>query len=418
MRCQVNEDADGAAGKKQIDWAFKEMPVLASIRERFERERPLEGTNVSGCLHITAETANLGVTLKAGGARVALCASNPLSTNDAIALSLAEDHGISVFAKRGVGEDTYYRHVDLALDNEPHITMDDGGDLVSTIHQDRRELLAEIIGGTEETTTGVKRFRNMEREGALEYPIIAVNDAYTKHLFDNRYGTGQSTIDGIIRATNVLLAGKKVVVAGYGWCGRGIAMRARGMGARVIVTEVDPVRALEASMDGFDVRSMEEAAGAGDIFVTATGNTSVIRKEHLEKIRDGAILANSGHFNVEIDAEALREMSVERKRFRSDIEEYSLKDGRKVYLLSQGRLVNLAAAEGHPPSVMDMSFADQALCAEYFIKHPGEFEVGVHNVPREIDRKVARLKLLSMGIRIDELTREQREYLGSWKLGT
>ena len=418
MEYDVNEESDIDEGKMKILWAYKEMPVVRLIRERFGREKPLEGINISGCLHITTETANLAITLKEGGARVALCASNPLSTSDAVAHSLVKDFGISVFAVHGEDRDTYYGHVNQALDNHPNITMDDGGDLVSTIHKDRRELLEVILAGTEETTTGVHRFKNMEREKVLEYPIIAVNDAYTKYLFDNRYGTGQSTIDGIIRATNILLAGKNLVVAGYGWCGRGVAMRARGFGAHVTITEVDPTRALEAVMDGFNVTSMNEAAKRGDIFITTTGNTSIIGKEHFENMKDGAILANSGHFNVEIDTGALEGMTAGKKKIRKDIEEFTLEDGRKLYLLGQGRLINLAAAEGHPAAVMDMSFANQALCAEYIVKHHKDLKNQVYVVPERIDRNIAELKLMSMGIDIDVLTQAQKDYMNSWQMGT
>lgn len=418
MEYDVNEESDIDDGKKKILWAYNEMPVVRLIRERFGREKPLRGINISGCLHITTETANLAITLKEGGARVALCASNPLSTSDAVAHSLVKDFGIRVFAVHGEDRDTYYGHLNQALDNRPNITLDDGGDLVSTIHKDRRELLKGILAGTEETTTGVHRFENMEREKVLEYPIIAVNDAYTKYLFDNRYGTGQSTIDGIIRATNILLAGKNFVVAGYGWCGRGVAMRARGFGAHVTVTEVDPTRALEAVMDGFNVASMNEAVKKGDIFVTTTGNTSIIVKEHFENMKDGAILANSGHFNVEIDTEALEGMASGKKKIREDIEEFSLKDGRKLFLLGQGRLINLAAAEGHPAAVMDMSFANQALCAEYIVKHHKDLKNKVYKVPENIDRSIAELKLKSMGIDIDVLSREQKDYMNSWQTGT
>jgi len=415
---EVNKEAEKSEGSNKIYWAYREMPVLALIRERFKKGKPLAGINISGCLHITTETANLAITLKEGGARVALCASNPLSTCDEVAHSLVKDHDISVFAVYGESREMYYRHAHQTLDNIPHITMDDGGDLVSTIHKERKELMETILGGTEETTTGVHRFENMEREGVLKYPIIAVNDAYTKYLFDNRYGTGQSTIDGIIRATNILLAGKRFVVGGYGWCGRGVAMRARGMGAHVMVTEVDPTRALEAVMDGFDVLPMERAAQQGDIFVTTTGNTSIICERHFKIMKDGAILANSGHFNVEIDVEALEEMSVQRNEIRQHVEEFTLEDGRKIYILGQGRLVNLAAAEGHPAAVMDLSFANQALCAEYIVKHHSELENRVIKVPEHIDGKIAELKLSTMNIKIDVLTQEQKDYMSSWRVGT
>ncbi len=418
MDFDVNESADRENGRRRIEWAAREMPVLLRIRERFRRQRVLEGIRISACLHITSETANLAITLRDGGASVALCASNPLSTSDEVALSLVKDEDISVFGIHDEDNDTYYRHVHQALDRQPAITMDDGGDLVSTIHRDRTELIPGIMGGTEETTTGVKRFRNMERDGVLRYPIIAVNDAYTKYLFDNRYGTGQSTLDGILRATNVLLAGKKMVVAGYGWCGRGISMRARGMGAHVIVTEVDPTRALEAMMDGFRVMPMKEAAPLGDIFVTATGNTSVIDREHMEEMKDGALLANSGHFNVEIDPEALAEFTVETRIARRNVVEHRLRNGRSIFLLGEGRLINLAAAEGHPASVMDLSFANQALCAEHLNTCHSEMENRVYRVPEKIDGNVAALKLASMGVEIDELSPEQIGYLGSWESGT
>ncbi|NOZ58639.1 MAG: adenosylhomocysteinase [Euryarchaeota archaeon] len=405
-------------GKLRIEWAGMHMPVLRLIRERFAREKPLEGMRISACLHVTTETANLMLTLKAGGASLALCASNPLSTQDDVAACLVKEYGIPVFAIKGEDKDTYYEHVNRALDLRPHITLDDGGDLVSTIHSSRRELLEEIIAGTEETTTGVIRFRSMEREGVLKYPIIAVNDARTKYLFDNRYGTGQSTLDGILRATNVLLAGKTFVVAGYGWCGKGIAKRAQGMGASVVVTEVDPLKALEAVMDGYRVMPMREAAKVGDIFVTVTGDINVIRGEHFKLMKDGAILANSGHFNVEIDIPALEKLAKRKRRIREYVDEYTLEDGRRLYLLGEGRLINLAAAEGHPASVMDMSFANQALCAEYIARHGSELEPRVYPVPEHIDKEVARLKLESMGIEIDSLTEEQEEYLRSWEMGT
>ncbi len=405
-------------GKLRIEWAGMHMPVLRLIRERFAKEKPLEGMRISACLHVTTETANLMLTLKAGGASLALCASNPLSTQDDVAACLVKEYGIPVFAIKGEDKDTYYEHVNRALDLRPHITLDDGGDLVSTIHSSRQELLEEIIAGTEETTTGVIRFKSMEREGVLKYPIIAVNDAKTKHLFDNRYGTGQSTLDGILRATNVLLAGKTFVVAGYGWCGKGVAKRAQGMGANVVVTEVDPLKALEAVMDGYRVMPMREAAKVGDIFVTVTGDINVIRGEHFKLMKDGAILANSGHFNVEIDIPALEKLAKHKRRIREYVDEYTLEDGRRLYLLGEGRLINLAAAEGHPASVMDMSFANQALCAEYIARHGSELEPRVYPVPEHIDREVARLKLESMGVEIDSLTEEQEEYLRSWEMGT
>jgi adenosylhomocysteinase len=394
------------------------MPVLALIRERFERDRPLEGQRISACLHVTTETANLGRTLKAGGAEVAVCASNPLSTSDEAAASLAEDYGVAVFAVRGASRELYYRHINQALDLEPTITMDDGADLVTTTHTERRELLEHIRGGTEETTTGVIRLRAMADKGDLRYPIIAVNDARTKHLFDNRYGTGQSTVDGILRATNMLFAGSTVVVAGYGWCGRGFAMRARGMGAHVIVTEIDPVRALEARLDGYRVMTMAEAAPLGDLFVTLTGDIRVIRAEDFESMKDGAAVANSGHFNVEIDLDALAKMATSRRAVRPNVEEFGLPDGRHIYVLAEGRLVNLSAAEGHPATVMDMSFANQALAVAYLSAKSDALEKLVYAVPREIDDEVAGLKLDALGIKIDVLTKEQVEYLASWHIGT
>ncbi|MGQ9600693.1 MAG: adenosylhomocysteinase [Anaerolineae bacterium] len=407
-----------AKGRQRIEWAELEMPVLRLIQERFEKERPLRGIRISACLHVTAETANLMRTLQGGGADVRLCASNPLSTQDDVAASLVTNFETPVFAIKGEDHQTYYEHIKAALEHKPQITMDDGADLVSTLHKERTDLIAGIIGGTEETTTGVIRLRAMAAEGVLRYPIIAVNDAMTKHFFDNRYGTGQSTIDGIIRATNVLLAGKNFVVGGYGWCSRGIAMRARGMGANVIVTEVDPLRALEAVMDGFRVMPMLEAAKIGDIFVTSTGDKNVIDRHHMEVMKDGAILANSGHFNVEINIPALEAMAVEVRRVREFVDQYQLPDGRRIFILGEGRLINLAAAEGHPPSVMDMSFANQALAVEYLIKHSGELEKQVYSVPQDIDRAIARLKLAAMGVEIDMLTPEQEVYLTSWEAGT
>ncbi len=404
-------------GRRKTEWAAQEMPVLKLIKERFAREKPLQGIRISGCLHITSETANLALTLKAGGADLVLCASNPLSTQDEVAAYLVEE-GIPVFAIRGEDRETYYRHIHAALDHRPQITIDDGADLVSTLHRERTELLEGVIGGTEETTTGVIRLRAMARDGALRYPIIAVNDALTKYLFDNRYGTGQSTIDGILRATNVLLAGKTFVVAGYGWCSRGIAMRARGMGAKVIVTEVNPLRALEAIMDGYWVMPMREAAKIGDIFVTSTGDINVIDREHFLLMKDGAILANSGHFNVEINIPALEELAVEKVRIRPNVDQYILPDGRRINLLAEGRLVNLAAAEGHPSAVMDMSFSNQALSVAYLVKNGRSLERKVYPVPREIDEEVARLKLQSLGVEIDTLTPEQERYLSSWEEGT
>ena len=407
-----------ADGLKRIEWAGREMPVLRLIGERFERERPLEGVRVSCCLHVTTETANLMLVLQAGGASLALCASNPLSTQDDVAAALVSEYGVPVFAIRGEDEETYYRHINSALDRAPQITLDDGADLVTTLHRDRRELVEGVIGGGEETTTGVVRLRGMARAGVLSYPIIAINDADTKHLFDNRYGTGQSTLDGITRATNILWAGRRVVVCGYGWCGRGLAARVRGMGAHVIVTEVDPVRALEAVMDGFTVMPMMEAARMGEVFITLTGGLNAIGGEHLQVMRDGAMVANSGHFNVEIDIAALEGMSKGKRRVRPLVDEYLLEDGRRIYLLGEGRLINLAAAEGHPSSVMDMSFANQALCVEYMVKNRGHLPPGVHPVPRDIDIEVARLKLRAMGIEIDSLSPEQKRYLESWEKGT
>jgi adenosylhomocysteinase len=406
------------SGKLRIEWAYNQMPVLALIRKRFEKEKPLKNINIGACLHVTSETANLVRTFKAGGANVALCASNPLSTQDSIASALVALDKIPVFAICGEDDKTYYKHVHSVLNYKPDITIDDGGDLVTTLHTQRTELLAKVIAGTEETTTGVIRFRSMEKEGALKYPIIAVNDANTKHLFDNRYGTGQSTIDGIMRATNILLAGKKFVIAGYGYCGRGIALRAKGMGADVIIIETSHLKALEAVMDGFRVMSSSEAAKIGDIFVTVTGNKSVLRKEHFKVMKDGAILANSGHFNVEIDIPDLESLAVEKKRIRDFVDEYNLKNGKRLYLLGEGRLINLAAAEGHPASVMDMSFANQALCAEYIRKEGKSLSPKVYSVPESIDNEVAKLKLQSMGIAIDKLTKEQEEYLRSWAYGT
>ena len=418
MNYAVKDESLAPQGKLRIEWAEKQMPVIRLIKHQFEKDQPLKGLTISACLHVTSETANLVRTLKAGGATVALCASNPLSTQDDVAASLVKDYVISVFAVRGEDSKTYYEHVHKVLDFEPDITMDDGGDLVSTLHSERTELLDSITGGTEETTTGIIRFRNMERDGALKFPIIAVNDAQTKHFFDNRYGTGQSSLDGILRATNVLLAGKKFVVAGYGWCGRGVAMRARGMGSNVIVTEVEPLRALEAVMDGFSVMPMSEAAQIGDIFITATGDKNVIREEHIKKMKDGTILCNTGHFNVEVDIPALEKMSKGKRILRENLEEYTLKDGKNVYLLGEGRLVNLACAEGHPSIVMDMSFANQAYAADYLKRSGKDLEPRVYVVPQEIDTKVAKLKLESMGVNIDVLTKEQDEYLRSWKSGT
>jgi adenosylhomocysteinase len=405
-------------GRRRIEWADLEMPVLRHIRERFEKERPLKGTRVSACLHVTTETANLMRTLQAGGADTVLTASNPLSTQDDVAASLVSHFEIPVFGIKGEDNATYYKHISAALDHKPQVTMDDGADLLSTLHKERRALLDQMIGGTEETTTGVIRLRAMAADKALAYPVIAVNDAMTKHFFDNRYGTGQSTIDGIVRATNILLAGRTFVVSGYGWCGRGLANRARGMGANVIVTEIDPLAALEAVMDGFRVMPMTEAAPLGDIFCTLTGDIHVLDKQHFEAMRDGAIVSNSGHFNVEINIPALDALSTEKRRAREFIEQYVLQDGRRINLLAEGRLVNLAAAEGHPASVMDMSFANQALSLEYLLQHSGELEKKVYGVPEAIDREIARLKLEAMGIHIDVLTDEQRKYLASWEEGT
>jgi adenosylhomocysteinase len=406
------------AGVTRIEWADRHMPVLLAIRERFERERPLDGIRISACLHVTTETANLARTLKAGGADVVLCASNPLSTQDDVAAALVAEYGIPVFAIRGEDDQTYYSHISAAVDHRPQLTMDDGADVIGVLHKDRRDQLGEILGGTEETTTGVIRLKALEAEGKLAFPIVAVNEAQTKHLFDNRYGTGQSTIDGIIRATNFLLAGRRFVVAGYGWTGRGVAMRARGMGAHVIITEVDPVRALEALMDGYEVMPIERAAEVGDVFCTATGDKHVIARGAIERLKDGAILANTGHFNVEIEIPALRELAVATREARPDVEEFEFADGRKVYLIGEGRLVNLATAEGHPAAVMDMSFANQALSAEHMVAHASELEPRVYVVPEEIDREIARLKLESMGAEIDQLTEEQARYLASWDEGT
>ena len=405
-------------GKLRIEWAEKDMPVLRQIRERFEKEKPLKGLTISACLHVTTETANLMITLKAGGADVYLSASNPLSTQDDVAAALVKEFDIPVFAIHGEERNTYYKHLYTVLDKKPNITMDDGGDLISTLHQKKQELIDNIIGGTEETTTGVIRFKAMEKDGVLKFPVIAVNDAYTKHLFDNRYGTGQSTIDGILRATNRLLAGSTFVVAGYGWCGKGVAMRAKGVGADIIITEVDPLKALEARMDGFRVMPMVEAVKQADFIVTVTGNINVVDKHHFENMKDGCIVSNSGHFNVEINIKALEEMAVSKRKIRDFVNEYTLEDRRKIYILAKGRLVNLAAAEGHPAQVMDMSFANQALSAEYLIKNKGKLEPKVYKVPDELDFEVARLKLKAMGITIDELTDQQKEYLLSWEHGT
>ena len=413
----IKDPSLAEAGWLRIEWAYREMPVIKLIRHRFEAEKPFREVRIAGCLHITTETANLAMTLKDGGADVILCASNPLSTQDDVAAALV-DGGIPVNAIKGEDEATYYRHISTALDIGPQLTIDDGADLVTTLHTKRRDLISNVLGGTEETTTGVTRLRSLDKAGNLKYPLIAVNDAQTKYLFDNRYGTGQSTIDGITRATNVLWAGKKVVVCGYGWCGHGIAMRAGGMGAQVIVAEVEPIRALEAVMDGFQVMPLKDAARVGDIFITVSGNKHVIDKAHLQLIKDGALLANSGHFNVEINIPALEELAHSKRRLRPFVDEYNLADGRHLYLLGEGRLINLAAAEGHPASVMDMSFANQALCLEYIVKNRERLEPKVYSVPEEVDKQVARLKLHSMGIEIDILTPEQEKYLTSWEEGT
>jgi len=418
VNCDVKDLDLAKQGKDRIEWAEREMPVLRTIKDRFEKEKPLKGVTLAACLHVTTETGNLMITLKAGGAKVFLCASNPLSTQDDVAASLVKHNKIPVFATRGEDNKTYYRHINAVLDTKPNITMDDGADLVATIHSKRRNLLEDIIGGTEETTTGVIRLKALEADGKLAYPIVAVNNAFTKHLFDNRYGTGQSTIDGILRATNVLLAGKIFVVAGYGWCGRGVANKARGMGANVIVTEVDPLRALEAKMDGFLVMPMKEAAPQGDFFVTLTGDMDVLRKEHFSKMKDGAIVANAGHFNVEINIPELSKMAVKKKRLRSELQQFTLKNGKRIVVIADGRLVNLAAGEGHPASVMDMSFANQALCAEYMAKNASSLENRVYDVPHDIDSEISRIKLGAMGVNIDKLTKNQEKYLKSWTIGT
>ncbi len=416
--CHIRDLALSDIGKRRVEWAFQFMPVLQTIRKQFIKTQPLTGIRIAACLHVTTETANLMITLRDGGADVILCASNPLSTQDDVAATLVRDYSIPVCAIKGESNEVYYSHIDAALDRKPHITMDDGADLVTTLHTKRQDLLENVFGGTEETTTGVIRLRAMAKEGVMRYPIIAVNDACTKHLFDNRYGTGQSTIDGIVRATNILLAGTTFVIAGYGWCGRGLAMRARGMGANVIVCEVDPIKAIEALMDGFRVMSMHEAVLIGDIFVTVTGNKSVLAREHFEKLKNGAILANSGHFNVEIDLETLGRMASTRRQTREYVEEYALRDGRRIYVLGEGRLINLAAAEGHPASVMDMSFANQALSVDYMVRQHSTLEKRVYSVPEEIDREVARMKLDAMGVSLDRLTPEQEKYLASWSEGT
>ena len=418
MDCDVKDLGLAEKGRERIDWAAGEMGVLALVRERFEKERPLEGIRIGACMHVTTETANLVDALKAGGAEVALCASNPLSTQDDVAAAICDQSGIDVYAIKGEDNETYYRHINAVLDHRPNVTMDDGADLVSLLHRERQDQLQEVIGGTEETTTGIIRLRAMANDGALKYPIVSVNDADTKHLFDNRFGTGQSTIDAIMRATNLLLAGRTVVVCGYGMCGRGVASRARGMGAKVVVTEVDPIRALEAAMEGYGVMPLRDAARIGDVFVTVTGDRGVIGREHLELMRDGAVMANAGHFDVEIDKAALEGLASGKRRIREFVDEYRLADGRRLHLLAEGRLVNLAAAEGHPAAVMDMSFANQALSVEWVVKNRGLLSPGVYPVPAEIDGEVATLKLHAMRIEIDELTAEQEEYLRSWEQGT
>jgi adenosylhomocysteinase len=418
MDCDVRDLGLAEKGRERIEWAAGEMGVLALVRERFEKERPLEGIRIGACMHVTTETANLVDALKAGGAEVAVCASNPLSTQDDVAAAICDQSGIDVYAIKGEDNETYYRHINAVLDHRPHVTMDDGADLVSLLHRERQDQLQDVIGGTEETTTGIIRLRAMANDGALMYPIVSVNDADTKHLFDNRFGTGQSTIDAIMRATNLLLAGRTVVVCGYGMCGRGVASRARGMGAKVIVTEVDPIRALEAAMEGYGVMPLRDAARIGDMFVTVTGDRDVIGREHMEVMRDGAVMANAGHFDVEIDKAALEGLASGKRRLREFVDEYRLPDGRRLHLLAEGRLVNLAAAEGHPAAVMDMSFANQALSVEWVVKNKGSLSPGVYSVPVEIDVEVATLKLRAMRIEIDELTVEQQEYLRSWDQGT
>lgn len=419
MNYHVSDLSLASKGQLRIEWAEKNMPVLRLIRERFAKEKPLKGVRVASCLHVTTETANLMETLKAGGAELRLCASNPLSTQDDVAASLAKNSKIGIYATRGEDNKTYYKHIDAVLAMKPQVTIDDGADLVSAMHHEsKNEVSAGIWGGLEETTTGVIRLRAMAKEGVLKFPMVAVNDSMTKHFFDNRYGTGQSTIDGILRATNHLLAGSKVVIVGYGWCGRGVAVRAKGMGADVIVCEIEPVKAIEAVMDGFRVMPMAQAAKEGDVFITLTGNLGVIRKEHFEKMKDGAVVCNSGHFNVEIDIEALTKMSKGKRTVRHEVQEFALKDGRRIHLLGEGRLINLAAAEGHPAMVMDMSFANQALGVEYIVKNRGKLPLGVHALPEKIDREIARLKLKSMGVKIDSLTAAQKKYLAEWTMGT
>ena len=418
MNADIKDRSLAKKGKLRIEWAKKDMPVLNLIEERFAKEKPLQGLRIGCCLHVTTETGNLALVLKAGGAEVYVCASNPLSTQDDVAASLVEDYGIPVFAIKGEDTKTYYRHINAVLDQKPNLTMDDGADLVSEIHQKRKDLIQHIYAGTEETTTGVVRLKSLEQQKLLRYPIVAVNDAMTKHFFDNRYGTGQSTIDGIVRATNRLLAGSNFVVCGYGWCSRGVAMRAAGMGAKVIVTEVDPLRALEATMDGYQVMPIKDAAKIGDIFITLTGDINVIRAEHMAIMKDGAILANSGHFNAELDLKGLEQMSKSRRIIRDFVEEFALKNGKRIYVLGEGRLINLAAAEGHPASVMDMSFANQALSSEFVAQNYKKLEKKVYKVPEDIDRMIAKLKLKALGIKIDTLTAEQKKYLSSWEMGT
>lgn len=418
VKHEVKDLSLATLGKQRIDWAAREMPVLAQIRDRFAQEKPLNGIRLVACCHVTTETANLAITLKAGGADAMLIASNPLSTQDDVAASLVQDNGIPVFAIKGEDNETYHRHVQTALDHKPNIIIDDGSDVTATLVQERQHQLSDVIGTTEETTTGIVRLRAMFKDGALSFPAMNVNDADTKHFFDNRYGTGQSTLDGIIRATNILLAGKTVVVAGYGWCGKGAAMRARGLGANVVVTEIDPIRAIEAVMDGFRVMPMSEAAPLGNVFITVTGNKHVIRREHFEQMRDGAIVCNSGHFDIEIDLKSLGEMSTEVRQVRNFTEQYMLPSGKSVIVLGEGRLINLAAAEGHPSTVMDMSFANQAMACEYLVKNKGKLAPGLHSIPEDIDREIAALKLRALGVDVDTLTPEQEEYINSWTVGT
>lgn len=418
MEYHVKDIGLSGKGKQRIEWAELDMPVLRKVKDNFSKKKPLKGINIAACLHVTTETANLMITLKAGGANIVLCASNPLSTQDDVASSLVKDHKIPVYAIKGEDNKTYYKHIHAALDSNPHITMDDGADLVSIIHTDRKKLIPKVIGSTEETTTGVIRLRSLAANGILQFPVIAVNDASTKHFFDNRYGTGQSTLDGILRATNRLYAGSTFVVCGYGWCGKGVAMRARGLGSNVVVTEIDPLKALEAVMDGFRVMPIADAARIGDIFCTVTGNLNVIRKEHFVRMKDGAIICNSGHFNVELDLEALKKVSKGSRVVREFVEEYRMRNGARIYVLGEGRLINLASAEGHPASVMDMSFANQALAADFLVKKGKTLSKQVYTVPEAIDKEIARLKLASLGMKIDTLTREQVKYLASWEMGT